>query len=51
MSEKENIIIRILKWLGIIEEKPISKSEMCKQAQNVCNHNCDSCAWSERIEG
>lgn len=50
MNEKENIIIRILKWLGIIEEKSISKSEMCKQAQNVCNHNCDSCAWAERKE-
>lgn len=48
MTEKENIIIRFLKWLGLIKERPISKSEMCKQAQNVCNHKCDSCAWAKR---
>ena len=39
-------------WCGtkLDAEKPISKSEMCKHAQNVCNHNCDWCAWAERKE-
>ena len=46
--KRENIFIRILKWLGLIEEKPIddvTREEMCKQAQQVCHHECESCAW------
>lgn len=50
MKNKEPIIIRFLKWIGLIKEITVSKSEMCKQAQNVCNHDCDSCAWAERKE-
>lgn len=50
MNGKEPIIIKILRWLGLFEKRPISKSEMCKQAQDVCNHNCDSCAWADRKE-
>lgn len=47
MSERQNILIRILKWLGIIVEKEVSKSDMCKQAQSICNHECDGCAWGD----
>ena len=47
MNEKENIIIRLLKFIGLVKEIPVSKSEMCEQAQNVCNHECNSCAWAE----
>ena len=50
MNEKENIIVRFLKFIGLIEEKLVSKSEMCELAQNVCNHECNSCAWAERKE-
>lgn len=48
MSEKENLIIRILKALHIIKTYEVNKLDMCKQAQNICNHNCDSCAWNQR---
>lgn len=27
--------------------KTTIKQEMCKQAQSICNHNCESCAWGE----
>lgn len=47
MTEHENIIIRILKRLGIIKEHEVSKAEMCKQAQNVCDRNCEQCVWGE----
>ena len=50
MSNKETIFIKILRWLGLVEKRPISKSEMCKQAQDVCSHDCASCAWAERGE-
>lgn len=50
MNEKENIIIRLLKIIGLVKEIPVSKSEMCEQAQNVCNHECNLCAWAERKE-
>ncbi len=46
MNGKESIFIKILRWLGLIEEKPISKSEMCKQGQDICNHNCEDCIWT-----
>ena len=42
----ERLIIWILKSLKIIETKEVSKYEMCKRAQEVCNHNCSSCAWN-----
>ena len=45
--KKESIFIRFLKWIGIIKEYEISKSEMCKNAQNICSHNCSICAWGE----
>ena len=50
MNHKEPIFIKILRWLGLFEERQIGKNEMCKQAQDVCNHNCDSCAWAEKEE-
>lgn len=50
MSNKETIFKKILRWLGLVEKRPISKSEMCKQAQDVCSHDCASCAWAEREE-
>ena len=52
MTERENILIRILKRLGIIVEYEVSKENMCKQAQSICNHDCDHCVWqTERSEG
>ena len=49
--KKENILIRFLKWIGIIKKRDIKngivyipKSEMCKNAQNICDHNCAACA-------
>lgn len=50
MNEKETIVLKFLRFIGLIHEVPINKSEMCKQAQDVCNHDCDSCAWAERKE-
>lgn len=51
MTERENIFIRILKRLGIITEFEVSKEDMCKQAQSICNHDCEHCAWqTERSE-
>lgn len=47
MSERESLIIRILKKLGIITTHEVSKEYMCKKAQSMCNHECDSCAWNE----
>ena len=50
MIEKENIVIRFLKWflkrIEILETVPISKEYMCEQAQNICNHECTNCAWN-----
>lgn len=45
MTERENILIRILKRLGIITEFEVSKEDMCKQAQSICTHDCGHCAW------
>jgi hypothetical protein len=50
MEEHESLIIRILKRLGIITRIEISKEDMCKQAQDVCNYNCEDCAWSMKGE-
>ena len=48
MKEKESLLIRFLKFIGLIVEKPINESEkreMCKKAQSICNHRCGSCIW------
>ena len=50
MNEKENIFIRFFKWIGLIEKRPVNKSEMCKQAQDICNKKCDECIWAEGKE-
>lgn len=46
MTAKENKIIRLLRWLGILKPVPISKGEMCEQAKSVCNKECANCAWN-----
>ena len=51
MTERENLLIRILKRLGLIVEYKVSKEDMCKQAQSICNHDCDHCAWQTEREG
>ena len=48
IPKKDNLFIRVLKFLHIIQEREISKSDMCKSAQSVCNHKCSSCAWNEK---
>ena len=51
MKERENLLTRILKRLGLIVEYEVSKEDMCKQAQSICNHDCEHCAWqTERSE-
>ena len=51
MIERENLLTRILKRLGLIVEHEVSKEDMCKQAQSICNHDCGHCAWqTERSE-
>lgn len=47
---KERFWIRILKKLGIIEEREVSKKDICKNAQKVCNCNCSGCVWNENRE-
>ena len=47
MREKESLFIRLLKKIGLIKEVEISKKQMCKNAQSICNHNCECCAWRE----
>lgn len=27
-------------------EKEIPKEQMCKEAQSICNHECEGCAWN-----
>lgn len=46
MRKKESLFIRLLKKIGLIEEKEIKK-QMCKNAQSICNHNCECCSWRE----
>ena len=31
----------------LIETRGLCDYEVCKRAQSVCNHNCNSCAWNE----
>ena len=51
MTERESLLIRILKRLGIIVDVEVSKEDMCKQAQSICNHDCEHCVWqTERSE-
>ena len=45
MSEKESIITRLLKRLGIIVEVEVDEKQMCEQAQGICNRDCEHCAW------
>ena len=46
MTEKENIFVRFLKWIGLIKKTPVDKSEMCRSARSVCNQECDECIWN-----
>ena len=48
MNDRENILVRILKWLGIITEVEVNKEDMCKQAQSICNHDCERCVWKPK---
>lgn len=46
----KKFIYKILKRLGIIEEKNITKEQqkgMCEKAikSNICPHDCERCAW------
>ena len=36
----------LLEKLGIIETYEISKEEMCKNAGDICDKNCEMCAWN-----
>lgn len=47
MREKESLFIRLLKKIGLIKQVEIDKNIMCKNAQSVCSHNCEYCAWRE----
>ena len=38
MTDKENIIVRFLQWLGLIKKTEVNKS--------VCNRECDECIWN-----
>jgi len=48
MGEHESLIVCILKRFGFITRIEISKEDMCKQAQDVCSHNCEDCAWNTK---
>jgi len=50
MGEHESLIIHILKRLGVITRIEISKEDMCKQAQDICSHKCEDCAWNMKGE-
>lgn len=42
----------LLEKLGIIETYEISKEEMCKNARNMCDNNCEMCAWNtDKLKG
>ncbi len=53
--KQQNKFVKFFKWLlvkvGIIETYEISKEEMCKNARNICNKNCEACAWNTESEG
>ena len=48
--KQKNIFVRFLEWLleklGIIETYEISKEEMCKSVRDMCDKNCEMCAWN-----
>lgn len=50
--KRKNIFVRFLEWLleklGIIETYEISKEEMCKNASDICDKNCEMCAWNTK---
>lgn len=50
INKKESFIKKFLRFIGLIKNVEIPKQTMCEQAQNVCNHNCNSCAWNSREE-
>lgn len=52
MMDEEKIVIKILKKLGIIEKREISKNEMCESAKRsgICPDKCDTCAWNIKGE-
>ena len=29
-------------------EREIEKEQMCKEAQGICNHECENCAWNAK---
>ena len=35
----------ILRLLGIVKPRAVSKEEMCEQGKKVCNMDCKHCAW------
>ena len=44
----KRIVYKILKKLGFIKEQRITEEqakEMCKRAQGICDHDCNSCIW------
>ena len=45
--KKESWFIRLLKKIGLIKSYEVSKKEMCKQAESICDRNCYKCAWYE----
>ena len=51
MTPKESLLIKILKLLKIIKPVEISKSEMCKEASQICSHNCECCVWNAERQG
>ena len=44
---EESWFIRLLKRIGLIKTYEVSKKEMCKNAQSICNRDCEDCAWHE----
>lgn len=53
--KKLNILERFIRFLlnklNIIGSKEISKENMCRNAQSVCDKNCDCCAWNTHMKG
>jgi len=49
MTDKENIIVRFLQWLGLIKKTEVNKSvcnRECEVNKSVCNRECDECIWN-----
>lgn len=50
---EDNIFDRLTRWWhGILFRRTFNKRasdaakrEMCRSAQGICSHECDSCAW------